>query len=122
MNFRTQCDNLVRSEDSDIFAYVSCIANLENSPLACMMDSEMPDLESVEPLPMDNVEKRQKDLAENVAVRASTSLESIQSYEEIKAEKLFVNPLTIRHVNNVPFTRLLRVGTNLCCFFNEALG
>ena len=116
-----QCDSLVRSEDSEIFAFVACIADLENSPLACMMDPEVLPVQD-ETIPLDDVDKRQKDLEDNIAVRASTSLESIQSYEEIKAERLFVNPLNIRHVNKVPFTRLLRVGANVCCFFHEALG
>ena len=66
--------------------------------------------------------KLQRALEKNVALRASTSLDSIQSYEDMKAEKHFELPLNARHVNKARFTRLVRSGTNVCCYFQDTLG
>ena len=120
--FRKFCDELVRPEDSEIFAYVSCITSLEDSPLACLMDPEDFDIEDdIDRLNLSHEEQRTEAQTRNVQVRASTSMDSLRSYEEIKAEKHFVTPLNIRHLNKVPFSRLLRVGTNVCCHFHEAI-
>lgn len=62
-----------------------------------------------------------KEYERNVEVRASTSMDSLQEFEDFKAEKLFQSTLNIRHYNRVPFTKLLRMGTNECCHYQEAL-
>ena len=119
--YRAFCDKLVRPEDSEIFANVACLVDLEDNLVANMMDPEMvQDEEDYDPgLPHD--EKIRKMSEKNKEVRASTSCDSLRSYEEIKAEKHFACPLNIRQINNMPFTRLLRLGTNVCCHFNETL-
>ena len=120
--FRLFCDRLVDPEDSEIFAFVSCIADLPNSPLACLMEPESIEIEEDHDQCQPMTIKMENALVKNAALRAATSEDSMASYEDIKAEKLFVNPLNIRHVNKVPFTRLLRLGTTACCFYHEALG
>ena len=113
---------MVNPEDSEIFAYVSSIADLENSPLACLMEPEPISIDENHDQTLSMAVKMENALVQNIALRAATSQDSITSYEEIKAEKHFVNPLNIRHVNKVPFTRLLRLGTTACCFYHETLG
>ena len=87
-----------------------------------MMEPETiePDEEQDPTLPHST--RTRKALEKNIALRASTSLDSIQSYEEIKAEKHFLHPLNVRHINNARFTRLLRAGTNVCCYFQDQIG
>ena len=123
VNFRAFCDKLVRPEDSEIFANVACLTDLEDNLVANIMDTEMvqdnedPDFDPE----LSQDEKIRKMSEQNVAVRASTSMDSLRSYEEIKAEKHFSCPLNIRQINNIPFTRLLRLGTNACCHFDETM-
>ena len=74
--------------------------------------------EDVDPnLSMD--QKIRNESEKNIAVRASTSADSLRSYEEIKAEKHFLSSLNKRYFNRMPFTRILRLGTNICCHFQE---
>ena len=119
--FRRFCDQLVRPEDSEIFAYVASIINLEDTLVANITESDQ-----LKPDEMDinwSHETKIRNASEkNVEVRASTSMDSIRSYEEIKAERHFLSPLNLRHINNMPFTRLMRLGTNVCCHFQEELG
>ena len=65
--------------------------------------------------------KIRKASEKNVEVRASTSMDSVTSYEDIKAEKHFLSPLNVRYINKMPFTRLMRLGTNVCCHFIEEM-
>ena len=98
---------------------MSCFLNLQDSPLADLDSPEeiFPDDEHDPTKPL--LEKIQRITENNRQVRASTSMDSIQSYESIKAEKHFQTPLSVRHYNRVAFTRLLRVGSGICCFFQE---
>ena len=86
-----------------------------------MMESdELPEEDEYDPS-LPHALQLRKALEKNIAVRASTSLDSIQSYESIKAEKHFINPLNVRYVNNAKFTALLRAGTNVCCYFQDQI-
>ena len=123
--FRRFLDNLVKPEDSEIFAEVACIRTLQDSDLALLSapDDIYPDSDDDETLAtLSKTEKIKRAAAKNREVRIATSQESIQSYEDFKAEKHFKNGLNIRHVNNTPFTQLLRSGTGVCCYFQENTG
>ena len=86
------------------------------------MDSDVISIDEDHDATLPHGLKIQRALERNVALRASTSLDSIQSYEIIKAEKHFQNDLNVRHINNARFTRLLRFGTNVCCYFQDSIG
>ena len=112
-------DNLVVPEDSEIFLQVSCLLELHDHVIADLDTPENIQIdEGHDPL-QPQLEKVQRITENNREVRASTSLDSIQSYESIKAEKHFQSQLNIRHYNRVTFTRLLRVGSDVCCYFQE---
>ena len=119
--FRAFCDTLVRPEDSEIIANVSCLTILQDSPLATMMESDTLEEEDEYDPELPHATQLKKALKKNIEVRASTSLDSIQSYESIKAEKHFLNPLNVRYVNNAKFTALRRAGTNVCCYFQDKI-
>ena len=117
--FRHFLDNLVVPEDSEIFVHVSALLELHESPIADMDTPENIEIdEGHDPL-QPQLEKIQRITERNREVRASTSLDSIKSYESMKAEKHFQGQLNIRHYNRVTFTKLLRVGSDLCCYFQE---
>ena len=106
-------------EDSEIFAEVACLLQLHDSPIA---DMDTPDdivTDTGHDETLSQLEKVQRITEKNREVRASTSMESVKSYESIKAEKHFQNQLNTRHYNRVALTRLLRVGTGSCCYFQE---
>ena len=90
--------------------------------MGIMMDSDNLVVNEDHDVSLPHGEKLQRALDKNIAVRASTSLDSIQSYEEMKADKHFQLPLNIRHINKARFTGLLRAGSGLCCYFQDALG
>ena len=118
-------DSIIRPGDSEIFAEVACIRSLQDTDLALLSapDDIYPDSDDEETLAtLSKNEKIKRAAAKNRAVKVATSQESIQSYEEFKAEKHFKNRLNIRHVNNTPFTQLLRAGTGVCCYFQETIG
>ena len=114
-------DNLVLPEDSEIFLEAACLLNLQDSPVSLLADPEDiqidPDLDPTTP----QLEKLQIATARARELRISTSDEAIRSYEEIKAEKHFFNPLNLRQINTT-HTGLLRMGTGMCCFFQEITG
>ena len=114
-------DSLFRANDLDIFAEVACITTLEDTNLAGLAppDEDYPEDDLAEIALLSKKEKIKRAAQQNAEVRAATSQESVRSYEEFKAEKHFANPLNIRHVNNLPFTGLLRMGTNVCCYYQE---
>ena len=118
-------DSIVRSEDSEIFAEVACLKTLQDSALAMLTkpDDIYPDSDDEETLAtLSKRDKIKRTAAKNKAVRVATSEESIQSYESFKAEKHFTSQVNVRHVNNNPFTQLLRAGTGICCYFQETTG
>ena len=118
-------DNIIRPKDSEIFAEVACIKTLHDSALALLAepDDTYPDSDDEDSLAtLSKRDKIKRAALKNQAVRVATSQESIQSYEEFKAEKHFTNQLNIRHVNKTPFTQLLRAGTGVCCYFQETTG
>ena len=112
---------MVRPEDSEIFAHVACLDQLEDTLLANVMDTETFQDDDLDP-EWSHEMKIRNESEKNKAVRASTSQDSLRSYEKIKAEKLFLSSLNIRQINKMPFTRLLRMGTNVCCHFDETSG
>ena len=112
-------DKLVIPEDSEIFVEVSCLLTLHDSPIADMDTPENIQIDDEHDPLKNQLEKVQRITENNREVRASTSMDSIQSYESFKAEKHFQNELNTRHYNRVAFTRLLRVGTDVCCYFQE---
>ena len=112
-------DNLILPEDSEIFVQVACILELHDSPIADMETPEEILVDEGHDPEKSQLEKIQRITEKNREVRASTSLDSIQSYESIKAEKHFQSHLNTRHYNRVAFTRLLRVGSDVCCYFQE---
>ena len=120
MQFRAFCDNLVRPEDSDIFANVACILNLESTLISNLMEPEHFQMEEYDPTLPQDVRIR-KEYERNVEVRASTSLDSLQEFEVFKADKLYSNTLNLRQYNRLPFTKLLRMGANECCHYQETL-
>ena len=117
--FRKFIDNLVRPEDSEIFVEVSCFMQLHDSPIADLDTPETIQTDAGHDSLKPQLEKVQRVTEKNREVREATSMDSIQSYESIKAEKHFQNELNIRHYNRVAFTRLLRVGSGACCYFQE---
>ena len=108
--------------DAEIIAHVACIVTLQDSWAACLTEPDHLLVDEDHDQTLDQEVKLQQALEKNIQARASASAEIIQSYEDIKAEKHFLNPLNIRHINKAPFTRLLRTGANICCFFQENLG
>ena len=91
-------DNLVIPEDSEIFVEVSCLLTLHDSPIADIDTPENIQIdEDHDPLKT-QLEKVQRITENNREVRASTSMDSIQSYESIKAEKHFQNQLIDVHI------------------------
>lgn len=106
-------------EDSEIFVEVSCLLTLHDSPIADMDTPENIQIDEGHDPTQSQLEKVQRITENNREVRASTSMDSVKSYESFKAEKHFQNQLNVRHYNRVAFTRLLRVGTNCCCYFQE---
>ena len=120
--FRIFCDNLFRPEDTEIFASVSCILRLEDTNFATMMDPQQIMIDEDHDPCMPQQAKLNRTLERNIEARASTSMDSIKSYESLKAEKIFQHQINIRHINKVPFTKLLRAGTNICCHFQESIG
>ena len=97
---------------------MASLVNLESTIVANMTEPENFQLEEFDPN-LSHDEKIRKASEKNIAVRASTSLDSIRSYEEFKAEKHFLSQLNNRYINSMPFTRILRLGTNVCCHFQE---
>ena len=118
--FRAFCDALVRPEDSELFANAACIFNLEDTLVSNLMEPETFEIEDHD-ITLPQEVKIRNELLRNVEVRASTSLDSLKSFEEFKAEKLFSTALNQRHYNRLPFTKLLRMGTNVCCHYQETL-
>ena len=112
-------DNLVVPEDSEIFVQVSCLLELHDSPIADMDTPENIQIDEGHDPEQSQLEKVQRITEMNREVRASTSMDSVKSYESFKAEKHFQSQLNIRHYNRVTFTKLLRVGSDLCCYFQE---
>ena len=112
-------NELVKPEDSEVFVEVSCFLNLGESSLACMADPEEIIVDEDHDPTKPQLEKVQRTIERNRQLREATSQESIRSYEDFKSEKHFSNPLNLRHYNKAPLTRLLRVGTGLCCHFQE---
>ena len=114
-------DNLVLPEDSEIFLQASCLLRLEDSSVGLLSTPEDiqidPDLDPTKP----QMEKLQIATCRARDLRAAASNETIQSYEEMKADKHFFNVLNLRQVNNV-HTGLIRMDTQLCCFFQEVTG
>ena len=110
---------MVIPEDSEIFAEVACLLQLHDSPIADMDTPEEIIVDNGHVIERPQLEKVQRITENNREVRASTSLDSVKSYESFKAEKHFQNQLNIRHYNRVALTRLLRVGTGSCCYFQE---
>lgn len=119
VNFRAFLDNLIKPEDSEIFAEVSCLLSLQDSPLSSMADPEEIEIDHGHDQTRPQVEKLVRTTERNRELKESQSLEIVQSYENIEADKIFQNPLNIRHVNKSPLTRLLRMGTGVCCYFQE---
>ena len=114
-------DNLVLPEDSEIFLEAACLLNLQDSPISLLAEPEEiqldPEIDPTKP----QLEKLQIATARARELRIATSDETICSYEEIKAEKHFFNPLNLRQINTT-HTGLLRMGTGRCCFFQELTG
>ena len=108
----------MRPEDSEIFAHVACLVDLEDTIVANMTEPETFQEDDVDPQWSHDVKIR-KASERNVELRASTSMDSLRSYEDIKAEKHFLSQLNNRYINKMPFTRILRLGTNSCCHFQE---
>ena len=106
-------------EDSEIFAEVACLLQLHDSPIADMDTPEDIAIDTGHDSTKPQLEKVQRITQNNREVRASTSMDSVTSYESIKAEKHFQSQLNTRHYNRVALTRLLRVGTGSCCYFQE---
>ena len=95
--------------------------NLQDSPLSLLSTPEDiqidPDLDPLRP----QMEKLQLVTSRTRDLRAATSDETLRSYEEMKAEKHFFNPLNLRQVNTMN-TGLIRMNSQLCCFFHENSG
>ena len=72
---------MVRPEDAEIFANVACLVNLPDSPVATLMESQVLTVDDEHDPTLPHGLKIQRALEKNVALRASTSLDSIQSYE-----------------------------------------
>ena len=122
--FRNFMDNIIRFEDAKIFPEVACLGTLQDTDMACMEDpmEEYPEEDMVAIATLSKEDKIRRLAQKNTEVRASTSAESRKSYEEFKAEKHFRTPLNTRHLNKMPFTKLLRQGTGVCCYFQEDPG
>lgn len=112
----------MRPEDSEIFANVANIIQLEDTDFATMMDPDPIQTDEDHDPTMPQQSKLDRTLDRNIEARASTSMDSIKSYENLKAEKIFQHEINIRQINRIPFTKLLRAGTNVCCHFLEATG
>lgn len=114
-------DNLVLPEDAEIFLQASCLLHLEDSPISLLATPEDiqidPNLDSTKP----QLEKLQIATCRARELRVATSDESLKTYEKMKAEKHFFNALNLRQVSNV-HTGLIRMDTQMCCFFQEATG
>ena len=113
-------DQLVKSEDSEIFVHASCLLELQEWTVGCLSDPEQIQPDFGHDPTKSQFEKVKRTTEVTRELRAKKSQESVCSYEQIKAEKLFNTSANMRHVNKLPFTRLLRVGTDACCHFNEA--
>lgn len=118
--FRLFMDQLVKSEDSEIFVQASCLLELQEWSVGCLSDPEQIRPDSGHDQTQSQYEKVKRTTQVTRALRAQTSRESLCSYEQMKAEKHFNTSINLRHINKLPFTRLLRVGTDACCHFNEA--
>ena len=112
-------DQLVKSEDSEIFVEVSCLLELQEWSVGCLSDPEEIQIDKDHDKTQSQYQKIARTTRVTRELRVATSQESVRSYEQIKAEKHFNTSINWRHVNKVPFTRLLRIGTGVCCFFNE---
>lgn len=110
----------MRPEDSEIFANVASLYNLEDTLVSNLMEPESFQIEDFD-ISLPKEIKIQNELIKNVEARAATSMESLQSLEEFKAEKLFSTTINRRQFNRMPFTRLLRLGTKECCHYQETL-
>ena len=113
-------DQLVKSEDSEIFVHASCLLELQEWTVGCLSDPKQIQPDFGHDPTKSQFEKVKRTTEVTRELRAKKSQESVCSYEQIKAEKLFNTSANMRHVNKLPFTRLLRVGTDACCHFNEA--
>ena len=113
-------DNLVRRDDAEIFVEVSCILNLEDSPLSSMQEMEDIRTDDDHDQTMSQFDKVQRTTERNRQLQTATSAETVRSYEEIQGDKIFQSPLNMRHYNRTPLTRLLRMGTGACCHFQES--
>ena len=102
---------------------VSCLLSLQDSSVGILADPEDIQIDhDHDPLAphMDKVQHTTEVVRE---LRQATSNESVQSYEQhFQGDKNFSMLLNIRHINRVPFTRLLRMGTRVCCYFNDIAG
>lgn len=113
-------DQLVKSEDSEIFVQAACLLELQEWTVGCLADPEQIQPDDGHDQTRSQFEKVKRTTEVTRDLRAKTSQESVCSYEQIKAEKHFNTNINLRHVNKLPFTRLLRMGTDACCHFNEA--
>ena len=72
---------MVIPEDSEIFVEVSCLLTLHDSPIADMDTPENIQIDDEHDPLKTQLEKVQRITENNREVRASTSMDSIQSYE-----------------------------------------
>ena len=113
-------DSIVKPKDSEIFVEVSCLLNLQDSPVGIMSEPEELDIDHDHDPLATQLDKITHTTEVARELRAATSQESVRSYEQYhQAEKHFTSALNIRHVNKMPFTSLLRAGSDVCCYFND---